>query len=154
MTDSIILAAQKEYDSLINKRTQIDNRINELETFLRVAKSLSSDSAKTAMDILSRKTAPSTFKDQVISITQELLEGGKHMGSRELVEAIESRGITVKAPDMSKKVIRVSSILVKAKQFKSDRSRGWSLITTEDQVGGLSDEIRDVLGIPDLHSHA
>lgn len=135
--DPLVLAAQREREQLKKKLTDINARLAELETFLRISTTISTDDAgltalvNRAVDDAARivfqaKTAASPIKDQVTNTCIHLLEtNARPLQTRELVQGLESRGIVLNGRD---KVLQVSAILSRAKNlFVSDRKLGWSL---------------------------
>lgn len=165
--DDRVTAAERELEQINKKLAEhpLFRRKEELETFLRVAKTLSSTSGNRAVSGTVRANArivtgsapiALTFKDRVIQFTEYALKGGVHMYTRDIVKELEKQGIQIPTKNdiPTEKVLRISAILVKAPQFRSDRTLGWSLNTDLGKNGPPKGEARTVRSGSGLVAHA
>ncbi len=143
MKDTHVIAAQRERAELTQKCAEltqrveaINKRIAELETFIRVAGTLTVPEPPSTRPRLSRPSSdlvirhdvpiPQTFKAQVIKFTEDMLTETKWMKTKDIVALLEKNGVTINTA--GNKVVRISQILVKQKEkFSSSRKRGWTL---------------------------
>lgn len=69
------------------------------------------------------------FREVLIECSEKILSDGASRHTRDLVEAIEQRGIRVRGKDPAQ---YLSAILSREKsRFQADRRFGWSLVATE-----------------------
>lgn len=127
--DSIISVAERQLKELRVQREQLDVRITELETFVRVGQTLPIPTpAETLSRLGSGATASKpTFKSIIVSTAEKIIAERRYAPTIEIVRELERNGVAIgNADDDVDKVVRVSTILSKAGIFKPDRARGWS----------------------------
>jgi hypothetical protein len=156
MEDLHLEAAERERAELLQKIDQFGKRVAELETFIRVAGTLSVhlvaaiSPPKTAARGAGPTQKPATFKDQVIALTEEMLTAHKWMKTKDIVAGIEKSGVTINTA--GNKVVRISAILVKEKdKFSSNRKKGWTLRQARidsPKVRGLNARASSHSGLP------
>lgn len=120
-------SAQEERSRLIKQRADIDKRLSELDTFLRVAHTLPEpDRAGKPQKRPRIYKRGVTAKSVVIAVAEEMLTTRDWIPTKEVLEQALARGAQIGAQN---KFLRVSSILSKAKgKFVSDRGKGgWAL---------------------------
>ena len=119
-------AAQEERTRLARQRADIDKRLSELETFLRVAHTLPEpDKAGKPQKRPRIYKRGATAKSVVITVAEEMLATRNRIATQEVLDQALARGAQINAKN---KFLRVSSILSRANdKFVSDRKKGWAL---------------------------
>lgn len=121
--DPMISKARAELRAISLKLQELNDRKVALEKFLAIYAELAD---KTEDEAAPSVAAPTPIKTRIISAALELLAGGRHMHTRELLEELAEVGINVNGKDP---VQALSAILSQdsAKRFAPDRRLGWSL---------------------------
>src|SRR2546427_379193 len=135
MSDQLLDAAKAEYLELKRKRTElqketdaVDSRLEDLEEFFRVAKSV-----YPALKSPLEERAPLRFKPKfvnlkatIVALSEELMRGGKKMQTRDILAEAEKRNIRVGGKNEKNRVLHTSAILSRSGRFKAS-PEGWSL---------------------------
>lgn len=112
--------AKQEIESAKAEITRLQQRITDLEAYLRVHTSLRTSSS----DVPKRKD--SAAKQAIADAAAKLLADGSQMKTPQIVSSLQANGVPIVGANP---VPYVSQILSRDDRFKPNRKSGWTLAT-------------------------